>query len=121
MAEVARACDGVDLAARGVTLGALVGVLADAALLVTNDTGPRHIAIGVATPVVALFGPTDHRFTAIPGARERRLLAEPFLPEEAVADRRPEACRIDRIEVGDVVHASHVLLDRGRSAAKGAP
>ncbi|MBM4114149.1 MAG: glycosyltransferase family 9 protein, partial [Phycisphaerae bacterium] len=34
----------VDLVERGVTLGSLKGVLAHASLLVTNDTGPRHVA-----------------------------------------------------------------------------
>lgn len=32
-------------------------------LLVSADTGPMHIAAGVGTPVVALFGPTDPRRT----------------------------------------------------------
>lgn len=41
-------------------LGAL---LQRCALLVSADTGPMHIAAGVGTPVVALFGPTDPRRT----------------------------------------------------------
>lgn len=103
--EVAAACGGIDLAERGVTLGSLLGVLAEAAAVVTNDTGPRHMAIGVGAPVVALFGPTDHRWTTVAAARERLLLAEPFLPAEEIADRHPKVCRIDRITVGDVLSA----------------
>ena len=37
--------------------------------------------------------------------------AEPFLPEELVADRHPRACAIERIAVGDVVAAAESLLN----------
>ena len=33
------------------------------ALMVSNDTGPMHVAAAVGTPVVALFGPTEPRLT----------------------------------------------------------
>ena len=85
-------------------------ILAGAALAVTNDTGPRHIAAALGTPVVSLFGPTDHRWTILPDIVERRILSEPFLPEEHLADRHPQRCRIDRITPDDVFAAASALL-----------
>ena len=45
-------------------LADLVALLADARLLLTNDTGPRHIAVALSRPVVCVIGPTDQRHTA---------------------------------------------------------
>ncbi len=39
--------------------GLLPALLEAAALLITNDSGPMHVAAAVGTPVVALFGPTS--------------------------------------------------------------
>jgi lipopolysaccharide heptosyltransferase II len=39
--------------------GLLPALLESAALLLTNDSGPMHVAAAVGTPVVALFGPTS--------------------------------------------------------------
>ncbi|HMN95682.1 MAG TPA: glycosyltransferase family 9 protein [Phycisphaerales bacterium] len=108
--EIAAASDAVDLAARGVRLGSLVGAIAEAAAVISNDTGPRHIAIGCGAPAISLFGPTDPRWSAIPGAAERAVVAEPFLLPELVADDLPRVARIDRIAVGDVLAAFDALV-----------
>ena len=41
-------------------------LLARARVLVSNDTGVMHMATGVGTPVVALFGPTVEQFGFFP-------------------------------------------------------
>lgn len=102
-----------NLVDEGLTLEKLRGVIACSNLLITNDTGPRHLAAAFGTPTVVLFGPTDHRWTTLPGVEESQLLAEPFLDETRIADHYPDVCRIDRIGIGDVIfHASRTLASR---------
>ena len=47
----------------GTTLGSLKPVVAGAALMVCNDTGPRHYAIAYRIPTVTIFGPTHQEWT----------------------------------------------------------
>jgi heptosyltransferase-2 len=58
------------------TLADLVGVLAQLRLLVTNDSGPMHLAAALGVPVAAVFGPTDWRETA-PRGESARVVREP--------------------------------------------
>lgn len=95
---------------RGVTLGALKPIILRARLMITNDTGPRHMAAALGTPLVSLFGSTDHRWTTLNCPTERILLAEPFLPEHLIADNHPQSCHIERIQVEDVIAAAENLL-----------
>ncbi len=60
----------VDLGGR-TDLAGLAAVLAGCDALVTNDTGPMHLAAALGTPVVALEGPADVRQTRPLGARVR--------------------------------------------------
>ena len=51
--------DGAAVAAPQTSLADLVALSRRAALMVSGDTGPTHLAAAVGTPVVALFGPTN--------------------------------------------------------------
>ena len=100
--EIADAAESpiVALPGSGNTLGSLKALVRRAALMVTNDTGPRHLAVAFGTPVVSLFGPTDHRWTTVPtrpGAPESILTADPTLPDDQLANDDPDRNRIDRI------------------------
>lgn len=55
---VVAASDGAAIAAPPTTLTDLVACARAAALMISGDTGPTHIAAAVGTPIVALFGPT---------------------------------------------------------------
>lgn len=58
------------------TIRELMAVVKRCRLLITNDTGPMHIAAAFGVPVVAVFGPTDWRTTA-PYGQERSIVREP--------------------------------------------
>lgn len=103
---------GRSLVEAGGTLGSLKVLVSRASLLVTNDTGPRHFAAATRTPVVSLFGPTDHRWTCIPTpGGEEVVLADPTLPPELSANDHPDRCRVDRIPTERVWQAAESLLE----------
>jgi heptosyltransferase-2 len=84
------------------TLAELVGVLSRLRLLLTNDSGPMHVAAALGVPLVAVFGSTDWRETAplSPTARVLREETEcaPCLLRECPVDHRcMTRVRVDRV------------------------
>lgn len=61
---IAQACPArcIDLTGK-TTLRSMVSWIRKASIMVTNDTGPMHVAAALNKPMVALFGPTDPRRT----------------------------------------------------------
>jgi heptosyltransferase-2 len=45
--------------------------MAECRLIVSNDSGPMHLAAALGVPLVAIFGSTDERATGPVGARVR--------------------------------------------------
>lgn len=68
----------VDLSTQGMTLGGLKEIVRRCDLMVTNDTGPRHIAAAMDVPVVTVFGPTHPEWTEIYYAKERQVAVKVF-------------------------------------------
>ena len=94
----------------------LMAVIKRCAVLVTNDTGPMHIASAVGVPVVAIFGPTDWRTTS-PYGEEHALLRHPVdcapcLLRECPIDHR---CMMG-VSVDQVYDAGVKLITADKSA-----
>ena len=68
----------LDLLRLGVDLTLLKSVIRRSSLVVTNDTGPRHMAAAFNVPVVTIFGPTDPAWTSIDFAHERQVRVDVF-------------------------------------------
>ncbi len=68
----------VDLSSAGMTLGSLKDVVRRCDLMVTNDTGPRHVAAAFGVPVVTVFGPTHPEWTDIYYPAERQVRIDVF-------------------------------------------
>ncbi|HEX8525009.1 MAG TPA: lipopolysaccharide heptosyltransferase II [Tepidisphaeraceae bacterium] len=68
----------IDLSKLGMSLGSLKEIIRRCDLMVTNDTGPRHIAAAFDVPVVTLFGPTHPEWTEIYFDKERKAAVKVF-------------------------------------------
>ena len=88
----------VDIAGE-TTVGLLPALLAKAALFLTNDSGPMHIAAAVGTPVVALFGPTSAVRTGPYGAGHRVLAGQVACSPCSAVLQQPAHSRM--LEAGD--------------------
>jgi len=57
--DIVAASGGAAVASVRTTIADLVSLAKAAAVLISGDTGPLHIAAAVGTPIVGIFGPTD--------------------------------------------------------------
>ena len=67
-------CDRVySLGSEALSIGLSKAILRRCQLLVTNDSGPRHLAAAFQVPSIALFGPTDPRWSENYSVQELQL------------------------------------------------
>ena len=79
--------------------------------MITNDTGPRHLAVATGTPAITLYGPTDFRWTTHKSDLDIPVLSDPFLPDHLIADKNETWCAIEKIPIGDVIALAKKALN----------
>jgi len=99
------------------TLGELMGLIGECSLLITNDSGPMHLAAALNVPQVAIFGSTSETATG-PLSRDAAVIkhtvdCNPCFLRECPTDFR---C-MKGIQAKQVLEASRQLLD-GRSRGR---
>jgi ADP-heptose:LPS heptosyltransferase len=94
----------------GLSLGELVALLSRADLVVSNDSGPMHLAAALGVPTLGLFGPeTPRRYGPI-GARTAALSDPPPCgPCINVHDNKLAACVMGRAECMTRISVDAVL------------
>ena len=94
------------------SLETLVGILAEASLMVTNDSGPMHIGAALGTPTVAVFGSTDAEVTSPVGPNtsvvRHAVDCSPCMLRECPIDHR---C-MDAVTVSEVCSSAMALVAR---------
>ncbi|HYH06924.1 MAG TPA: lipopolysaccharide heptosyltransferase II [Thermoanaerobaculia bacterium] len=75
--RIATTCNGVPMVGHDGDVLELAAAISQCAAVITNDSGPLHVATALSVPSVSIFGPTDPERTVIPGATRvvRRTLA----------------------------------------------
>ena len=101
----------ISLADRPVTVGELKSLFSIADLVISNDTGPRHIAIALKRKVVTLFGPNDPAWTDTGYGNEIKIISDaPCVPCGRPVCKESEHLCMEAITVDMVCKAARKLL-----------
>lgn len=81
------------LADTPLTLGELKSFIAEADLVITNDTGPRHIAIALDKKLISLFGPNNPDWTQTGHEHEIQIVGT----AECAPCEKPECSQMEHL------------------------
>ena len=112
IAQMKRPTSALNLAGKS-TIPELIGILAKANLVITNDTGPAHVAAALSVPTLTIFGPTNE-FETAPLGKNSELIRAAGIDCERCMHRE---CPIDhrcmtRLTVDVVAEKSLSLLEK---------
>ncbi len=87
-------------------LSALKALIAHSDLVITNDTGPRHIAIAFKRKVITLFGPNNPQWTQTGWPEEIQIVGTgPCVPCDKPLCRQKQHYCMESISVSQVLQA----------------
>jgi heptosyltransferase-1 len=113
-AEVVKASEGKAVSIAGETgFKELIGVIGNARLLVSNDTGPMHVAAALGVPVFALFGPANPARTG-PYGGGHTVIRKEVSCSPCYRKSCKNALCMDMIKVDEVVEIINGFLQRRR-------
>ena len=102
----------INLAERPISLGELKSLFSVADLVISNDTGPRHIAIALRRKVISLFGPNDPAWTETGYKNEIQIIGDaPCAPCAKPTCKENEHLCMQAITVEMVCNAAKKLLE----------
>ncbi|RPI31955.1 MAG: glycosyltransferase family 9 protein, partial [Chloroflexota bacterium] len=105
----------LNLAGRS-SLGVLGAVIARLSVLLTNDTGPAHIAYALKTPTVTIFGGGEIERYGPPQAGPFMILAHPVACRPCEVEDCPIGYEcLEHVTVSQVVEAAAALIDGQRA------
>ncbi len=109
----------ISLAERPLNPGELKALLSIAELVISNDTGPRHIATALGRKVVTLFGPNNPAWTETNYENEIQIVGNVFCsPCTKPKCKRTEHMCMQAITVEMVCEAAKELLENKPKKAK---
>lgn len=109
--KIATTCNGVPMVGHDGDVLELAAAISQLAAVITNDSGPLHVAAALSVPSVSIFGPTDPGRTVINGASHvvrRTLDCQPCY--QRACPLRTHAC-MEEVTVDEVFNAAVGLFD----------
>ena len=109
--KIATTCNGVPMVGHDGDVLELAAAISQLAAVITNDSGPLHVAAALSVPTVSIFGPTDPGRTVIAGASHvvrRTLDCQPCY--QRACPLRTHAC-MEEVTVDEVFDAALALFD----------
>jgi len=104
-----------NLAERPIDLGELKSLFSIADLVISNDTGPRHIAIALRRKVISMFGPNDPRWTDTGYENEIQIVGDaPCAPCGKPICKKSRHFCMEAITVEMVCRAAKKLLENNQ-------